>query len=389
MMNNNLESALKQRRMQHFQRGNEVVEVHPMDVTGNNELGSQPDNTDNDDMPSYARAEDDHPHPFGNLRSPVPLVYNSFYYQPPIQRLENERPQVTPQPRQNARPRSYPLANLLRGGDDDRRSIDPMYSKEGLEKRRRLKERKKNSANIIDPTTLPGYFGDTDDLNKLLECVEGQPVVDAQPTKPKKSGKKKSARRKSQDVSSDVKMNGEDLEVEVALDNGDTGSETTLKDKQSASSEEGSPAHTRKNSKSSMDGKKKRKTGDHSSVTMNGNSAEGSPNENGASVSKKDFSAYTTGASKNGFVLRERGQKETVANGHVSNVPPMVTKILASAKDHSVKNGRNSSLKRQLDSSTHRQERRSQQFLFMSQLWNQFSEGREDDKTYVAASKRQ
>lgn len=41
-------------------------------------------------------------------------------------------------------------------------------------------------------------------------------------------------------------MNGEDLEVEVALDNGDTGSETTLKDKQSASSEEGSPAHTRK-----------------------------------------------------------------------------------------------------------------------------------------------
>jgi hypothetical protein len=72
MMNNNLESALKQNRMQHFQRGNEVrplsrdgrmlsiyvqvVEVHPMDVTGNNELGARPD--DNDEMLSYARAED-------------------------------------------------------------------------------------------------------------------------------------------------------------------------------------------------------------------------------------------------------------------------------------------------------------------------------------------
>lgn len=29
-----------------------------MDVTGNNELGPQPDPTDNDEMPSYARAED-------------------------------------------------------------------------------------------------------------------------------------------------------------------------------------------------------------------------------------------------------------------------------------------------------------------------------------------
>lgn len=89
-------------------------------------------------------------------------------------------------------------------------------------------------------------------------------------------------------------------------------------------------------------------------------------------MSKKDFSACT-GAAKNGFVLQEHGQKETITNGHANNVPPMVTKILASAKNHSVKNGRNSSLKRQLDSSTQRQERRSQQFLFMSQLWNQFS----------------
>jgi hypothetical protein len=38
--------------------------------------------------------------------------------------------------------------------------MDPMYSKEGLEKRRRLKERKKNSANIIDPTTLPGMLAE-------------------------------------------------------------------------------------------------------------------------------------------------------------------------------------------------------------------------------------
>lgn len=94
--------------------------------------------------------------------------------------------------------------------------MESMTTKQGLEKRRRLKERKKNSANIIDPTTIPGwdtvpssnahtarlgYFGDTDDMDKLIELVVGQPVADTQGGKSKKSGKKKNNRRKSHDVS--------------------------------------------------------------------------------------------------------------------------------------------------------------------------------------------
>ncbi|KAH7732278.1 hypothetical protein AAVH_01177 [Aphelenchoides avenae] len=77
-----------------------------------------------------------------------------------------------------------------------------MYNKAGLEKRRRPKERKKNSVNVIDRTTLPGHLGDIEDLNKLLEFVEfvHPLMVDALTMKPKTTGKKKIARRKCQDV---------------------------------------------------------------------------------------------------------------------------------------------------------------------------------------------
>lgn len=139
-------------------------------------------------------------------------------------------------------------------------------------------------------------------------------------------------------------------------------------------------------------------------ILQNGHSAGGSPNENGASVSKKDSSS-SVATPKNGYVLQEHGQKGPVVNGTgvPHEVPAMVTKILTSAKNHSASNNSRKSSKR------HREERPPEQphmnVIFMSQIWNRFSgtlrglrlhrsnhrilsEGCEDDKTYVPAQKR-
>lgn len=128
-MHNNSEFSADRRFQQHYQRGNDVVEVHPMDAMSNYELGKQDMVVNNNnELFDYARAEDvgmsilynmqgifqGHPHPYPRVQLQPALVNNSFLYHPVnfLPRCDGQRPDVIPMPRQN-RQRGYPLSHLI------------------------------------------------------------------------------------------------------------------------------------------------------------------------------------------------------------------------------------------------------------------------------------
>ncbi|KAH7723473.1 hypothetical protein AAVH_08952 [Aphelenchoides avenae] len=303
---------------------------------------------------------------------------------PPVQVNNGILPHpVTPMPRQNCQQPNGPTS-APRAREGESRSVDAMRAgKEFLEKRRRLKE--KNSVDTIDPTALPGYFGDTDDLDKLLERVEGQPVRGTQTARPKKSTKKKGFRRRIVDnLPSEAEANVVRSEAAAAHDNEEVVNETTLKDMKYANSAEGSSARTRESSESSMSGRKKLlKTSDTSDI-MHDRSVEISTNDSGASFSlsrKED-------AFEDDFLLRSQ-DGTTIIKAQDDSVSPMAEGIPESVINNRLtQHKRRSSPKRPRprDTTTRREDRTSQQFHFMSQMWSRFNEESDDYATYVAAS---
>ncbi|KAH7726810.1 hypothetical protein AAVH_05697 [Aphelenchoides avenae] len=230
-----------------------------------------------------------------------------------------------------------------------------------------------------------GYFGDTDDLDKLLERVEGQPVRGTPTARPKKPAKKKGFRRRIvENLPSGAEANDVRSEAAAAHDNEEVVNETTLKDMKYANSAEGSSARTRESSESSISGRKKFKTSDTSGI-MDDRSDEILTNESGDSfcLSQKEDTPEEE------FLLRPQG-RTAIINALDDSVSPTAAGIPESVINNQLTQRNRRSLPkrpRPRDTTTRREDRTSQQFHFMSQMWSRFNEESDDYATYVAASR--